>query len=544
MPIQQAGSYSFDTTTLTTSGFSGGPPCGPGAANLQFDGFWQFTVPAPGLWSANITGANFDAELSAHQGSGCSAVCVGHSGDVWYRSVVLDDLSVGDTILLQVGSSGNSQGWGTLDLRHYPDPCDTHGDDMLEDNDSCGAAKDIVAGTYLDLLAQPNDPDYYSVELPPGQLLTVEFPNATSELGLNIFNCTILPTGSFRYTLDRGFQVIHREANPITVVFGVHSTFIYGPIPHSELEVCALYDMVISVGPDPCAGLGDDGYESNDTCNTAPAMTNGVFPGLVLNRHDDRDCFELQVSDGQTVSASLDLEPFHNQAILMILHEQGAPLCGTGPHVGVLATGTDILWWQNDTGANATVVLEIAWKPNTFFGDPCEIPYSLTVAGSALPDSGEGSPFCVMNTVNSTGQSAVLSGMEVTTGSGFHSEVKDVPPGELGYILVGSAPLAYSGVPLGNGFLCLQTSMGNLVGRYNVPSLGRNSIGQFDTTGVLQNLAGTSTVGTGFDVPLVLPHTGDPLISAGETHYFQAWFRDTSARIGQSNTTNGLAYTF
>ena len=545
--------FDFDTTLLTTSGFQGGAPCGPGASSLALDGFWEFTVPSPGLWSASLI-SSFDAEISAFQGNGCSAVCLDHSGDHWYGSVVLEDLVVGDTILFQIGSSGNSQGVGTMTLRHYPDPCDTQSEDPLEDNDSCQSPAPILPGTYLDLLVQPTDRDYYSIDVPPGQLLRVTTLFATSELVLEArgSDCLLLPPSVRRNLISDygGYEVINRDTTPLTVIIGAISTFIEGPIPQSTLEVCASYDLLVELEPDPCLGLLDDALEDDDTCATATAITDGYYPNLVLNRLDPRDCFAFDVADGQTVAIHMNMEgdsPVRagqghgsctNKAILCVewgsprpMHWQPSPFSE--------------MQWTNTTGRRPRALCSRSpGIPDFYAGAPCEIRYDLSLVGSGLGATGIGEPYCAMGTPNSSGQPAVLLGSTTSAGSGLHLEVTSGPPGQLGYLLVGTHSVDFGYQPLGNGLLCLRTGIGMEIGRYNVPSLGRNSVGQFDGNGVLQNLVGTSTSGSGFDVPMTLPFTGDPTILAGETFYFQAWFRDNTAGSGQSHASNGLAFTF
>ena len=55
---------------------------------------------------------------------------------------------------------------------------------------------------------------------------------------------------------------------------------------------------------------------------------------------------------------------------------------------------------------------------------------------------------------------------------------------------------------------------------------GTSSVGQFDAAGVFQNISGTSTVGTGFDVPQALPSPPGGVILPGDTLHFQLWYRD------------------
>lgn len=156
-----------------------------------------------------------------------------------------------------------------------------------------------------------------------------------------------------------------------------------------------------------------------------------------------------------------------------------------------------------------------------------------------------GTSFCGPAPNNSSGGPAMIFGTSNPgVGSGLHLEMTGGPAGELGYFLVGTAADPSPSIALGNGFLCLQVGGGNALGRYNVTGGAFNSVGLFDAGGVLQNLVGTSTIGSGFDVPSSVPIPGTPMIMAGETWYFQGWFRDSPAGTGQSNASNGLSVTF
>ncbi|MCP5024146.1 MAG: formylglycine-generating enzyme family protein [bacterium] len=115
-------------------------------------------------------------------------------------------------------------------------------------------------------------------------------------------------------------------------------------------------------------------------------------------------------------------------------------------------------------------------------------------------------------------------------------------PGEIGYFLVGNE--ATASVAISNGMFCLIGTGTATFYRYNVSGGGSNSLGQFDGVGVLQNLVGTSTVGSGFDVPGTIPGSVPITITSGDTWHFQAWYRDSPAAQGTSNFSNGLSVTF
>ncbi|MDF1837630.1 MAG: formylglycine-generating enzyme family protein [Planctomycetota bacterium] len=121
-------------------------------------------------------------------------------------------------------------------------------------------------------------------------------------------------------------------------------------------------------------------------------------------------------------------------------------------------------------------------------------------------------------------------------------EVSAGVPSEFGFLLAG--PEVTAGVPFSNGLLCLVGTATSRIYRYNVAGTQWNSLGQFDNAGVLQNIAGNSTVGSGFDVPLTVPGSVPVTIMGGDTWNFQLWYRDTPAGNGTSNFSTGLSVTF
>ncbi|MEZ6005122.1 MAG: hypothetical protein R3F33_13140 [Planctomycetota bacterium] len=165
-------------------------------------------------------------------------------------------------------------------------------------------------------------------------------------------------------------------------------------------------------------------------------------------------------------------------------------------------------------------------------------------SSSAAAGCGGGafSTYCDPARRNLTGSPAVLAGSFGSgVGSDLHLEATQGPNLEFGYFLVGTG-FSDPGLALPQGgHLCFDLSG---AGRYNVAGGALSSIGRFDAAGVLQNLVGTSTVTSGFDVPTTLPLTGSPTIMSGDTWYFQLWYRDTPAGAGSANLSNGLAVTF
>ncbi len=158
---------------------------------------------------------------------------------------------------------------------------------------------------------------------------------------------------------------------------------------------------------------------------------------------------------------------------------------------------------------------------------------------NGVPDSCESTVLCVP-LPNSTGVSTLLTGTTGSgVGSGLHLEATSGPPAQFGYFLIGTGVTA-PGLPIASGILCLDTSPGNAMGRYNIAGTSMNSIGLFDAAGILQNGVGTSTVGSGFDVPSTIPSIGGMIVS-GSTWHFQLWHRDVPLT---SNFSNAISVTF
>ncbi|MCP5022948.1 MAG: hypothetical protein GY930_14395, partial [bacterium] len=126
-----------------------------------------------------------------------------------------------------------------------------------------------------------------------------------------------------------------------------------------------------------------------------------------------------------------------------------------------------------------------------------------------------GTTFCAA-TNNSTGAPAVLTGSFGSgVGSGLHLEVSGGVPNEIGYFLAGNE--ATSGVVISEGINCLIGTSTAQLFRYNVGGTEAISIGRFNSLGVLEHLVGTSTTGTGFDVPAMIPSTMPIPILFGDT---------------------------
>ena len=167
----------------------------------------------------------------------------------------------------------------------------------------------------------------------------------------------------------------------------------------------------------------------------------------------------------------------------------------------------------------------------------------VTISGDLVVDiqlgTGSSGPtlFCDPANVNSTGQPVTLAASSFSGPGAFHLEATGGPANQFGAFVVAATP-NLAGVTISQGLLCLAPPLGRYT---SAAGAALNSVGRFDGSGVFQNLFGTSTVGTGFDVPTTLPSPPGGVISAGSTWHFQLWYRDVG---GASNFSNGITVDF
>lgn len=135
-----------------------------------------------------------------------------------------------------------------------------------------------------------------------------------------------------------------------------------------------------------------------------------------------------------------------------------------------------------------------------------------------LPPSSIGLNYCVGN-VNSTGGPALMSasGSDVVGDNDVHLLATGAPTAKFGIFFMGAAS---TNIPLAGsqGQLCV------------IPPIRRFPVQYTCNDGSMH-----------LDLDLMSPGGGPPF-QAGETWYFQAWYRDQNP--GPSNTTDGLAVTF
>lgn len=143
--------------------------------------------------------------------------------------------------------------------------------------------------------------------------------------------------------------------------------------------------------------------------------------------------------------------------------------------------------------------------------------------------TGIGTPYCTVNP-NTSGLPAALGGGGSINAADneFFLIASDLPPNQFGFFVNSNMQGFVPNIGAnGQGNLCL----GGTIGRFNRP-------GEILFSGP----AGSFTLDV--DLTEIPRASGTVSVVAGETWFFQGWFRDTSAGGPSSNLTNGLEVTF
>jgi hypothetical protein len=414
----------------------------------------------------------------------------------------------------------------SLTLSTMPDPCVAALDDSFEPNDSCAAAVALAAGAHPGLFASEANGDFYTVTVPPSEILTVDVAyvsgvNADPDLYLyDDLACANQVDVAFSFGGAGQVTWGNASAAPVTIVLEVRVDPGAG---------CNNYDLNVVTAPDPCLDpLADDSFEDNDDCATAVPMNDGLYPGLFVSKADE-DFYEVTVADLDTLTVNL----FFATATADIDVYLYDDLVGCGDLTSYLVrgfTGSDdeTITWTNSTGGTQTYYVQVVvWASSS---GECNN-YDLEIIGSG---GSFATPMCFGD--GSTVACPCANESALGAGEGCNSSLG------FGAILTanGSASVAADDI----SFTTTQA-------RPNQPSMlvqGASLIGTPFKDGVLCTGTPTERVevvfldanGEGTTVTSIVTNG---VVSPGDTRYYQQWYRDpggVSPCGNGSNFTNGL----
>lgn len=546
------GTTNFDLSLYSDSGYYDGS-C---TSRDGFEDIWfLFTATSNDLHVFETCGGDIDTTLRIYDGAACGSVCIAGNDDACamsngnnWASKATAQLTAGNSYLIQVETwDSGVVGLSNLTVSSTP----------IAANDDCSTATQIS-----DLGVWAYDT---TIATTSGFTGASACSSGSFDMGPDVFfQWTAVASGDFEFSTEGSpydtKMSVHAGVGCAGTCVGYNDDTYGNDAAWTITGASAGDTYLIQIGGwnssfgqgqlevktpgSICTGL-TDALESNDTKATATVIGNGTVTGLNVTDSVDLDLFTFVVKDGDTLTAIAA----HNSAgcsnpdIDMFLYEDVVdPADYEDPATDPFNNGSQLteayscsdnetLTWVNTTGSDITCVLRVAVWPT---GNPngCT-DYDLTLSGI---DDGAPTLFCDPASPNSSGNSVSLANSSFSGAGVFHIEAEGGP--NLGFaMVVVSATANDPGTPISQGMLCL----GSPLGRYSSNAgPGLNSIGRFDASGVMQNLAGTSSTGTGFDVPAALPTPPGGVISTGSTWNFQVWYRDGV----NSNFSNGISVTF
>ncbi len=393
-------------------------------------------------------------------------------------------------------------------------------DDAFEDNDSCAAPWVIGPGNYPGLYTEKEalDPDYFQISVPNNNfvVVTITFSHAQADTDLALYDsgCANLLDSSASITDSETVMYLNNSGATMDVIA---DAYVYVNAGND----CNNYTMDIQIFPDPCSTATDDALEDNDDCATAISNITGFVPGLFVSK-TDYDYYAYTLADGETIDAST----FFTHAdgdIDIALYDTAN--CGTGFFNGLaysVSTDDDEnLSYTNTSGAAMPVILEVIVYSGSGF-DCNNYDLDVTISGGSGPI---GTNYCGPANMNSSGMSAVISafGSTAVASNDVRLDASQMALNQFG-MFVNSMSTGMVMPPGSQGNLCLSGA----IGRHSQNILNTGATGAFS----LQ-----------LDLTNIPTPNGHVAIQAGETWYWQAWFRDANP-MSTSNFTDGIGITF
>jgi hypothetical protein len=380
-------------------------------------------------------------------------------------------------------------------------------DPYLEDNDSCATALPLALGTTRGLIAEAGDDDYFTVSLSGASTLRVDayFDRTVGDLDLEVYEagCGALLASSatsgslevleFFLCLDVPTQVVVRVVAPSSA--------------------CLDYDLNIQATP-----LVDDAFEDNDICSQSALGGISTFTtrDLVVSECDS-DYFLLHVADQREVRVDLFFAHLDSNVDLRLWDSNCQTVFGSS----LSLSDTEAVTYYNGSGVGVDVIVEIVCG-----GGQGHAEYSL----SACYSIGDLISFQTCTGVaNSTGRPATMCarGSDLATDNFVLFYAVDLPANAFGYFITSEFTDTVLNPGGATGTLCL----------------GANGIGRY----AYDVLMTTNNNAVFYQPDLTVTPSGNGYVSvaAGETRYWQFWYRAVTPSNGTtSNFTGGTGVTF
>ncbi len=367
-------------------------------------------------------------------------------------------------------------------------------------NDTCGDANLIFPGVaYLNFGVLDNDPDYYKLTVPAGSALTVDltFSHALGDIDMVLYDssCSTALAYAMSVTDDETLTWSNLGAVPVEVKWNV---YILG-------ATCNQYHMFADVVSQPCGP--DDGLEPNDSCAQPYPLTPAMWLGMMVSTTDP-DFYSIAVGQDEVLSIDASFTHAAGDVDIKLWDACGGSLLGASTS----STDNEAITWLNQSGAQATVFLEVLLYPGGV--SECNR-YDLDIG---LAGTNPGTNFCT-SLVNSSGAPAFMAALGSASVSANDLVLfgQSTPSNQNGIFFYGPNQVQ---LPFGNGFRCVGG------GVHRLPVVNSGPGGQMVLALDYTTLGAASA------------------IAPGSSWNFQAWFRDPPAGGAGFNLSDGYHISF
>ncbi len=380
-------------------------------------------------------------------------------------------------------------------------------DPYLEGNDQCAAAVPLMLGRTTGLIAEAGDDDYYRVWIPRSASIRFSalFDGAAGDLDLELYElgCGAALASSSASGSDEVLEYYDCGGPPREVVLRVVA----------PAASCVTYDLLLEA-----THVADDGFEDNDICAQSALGGISTFTTRdLLVSECDSDYFLLKVADQREVRVDLFFAHMDSNVDVRLWDASCQVLLGSSTGTG----DSETITYFNGSGVLVDVIAEVVCDGGQGFAE-----YSL----SACYSIGDLISFqSCTGVANSTGRPATMCarGSDVALDNFVLFYAVDLPSHAFGYFITSLSTDTVLRPGGATGTLCLGAAG---IGRYSYDVLLTTN-----NNAVFYQPDLTVTPIGGGAVPVV----------AGETRYWQFWYRDTTPGGGTtSNFTSGVGVVF
>ena len=242
-------------------------------------------------------------------------------------------------------------------------------DDVFEPNNDCASATPLSVGATPDLAMEPgtnssNVPDYYSYTMADGESIVIDvlFIDAVGDLDLRLYSdaaCSTQVDSSGTTSDNEQVEYTNTSGGALTVTLYVFPW---------DAPTCVDYSIDLTSTPPPgCPN--PDGFEPNDDCASAAAVTDGSYPTLTRTGPastvgDSPDYYTISVPALTEIQVDLTFLNA-NGDIDLYLWDALAGTCTTPMNQpgwlvrGFTGSDNESITWQNASGSAVDYIIGV-----------------------------------------------------------------------------------------------------------------------------------------------------------------------------------------